>query len=92
MKAVKFELDQFKGRLSTIYTFQDFLRMEHKIVEELNTAIDSDSKADILPILGKLKDRLEKSLNINTIKTLNRKTKTRRVKRRHNHSIEDVRY
>jgi hypothetical protein len=92
MKAVKFELDQFKGRLSTIYTFQDFLKMEHKIIEELNTAIDSDSKADILPNLEKLKDRLEKSLNVNTIKTLNRKTKTRRVKRRHNRDIEDVRY
>jgi hypothetical protein len=92
MKTVKFELDQFKGRLSTIYTFQDFLKMEHQIVEDLDDAIDTKTKEQILPILEKLKNQLEKSLNSNTATTLKRKLKTRRVKRYRDRYMEDVRY
>ena len=92
MKTIKFELDQFKGRISTIYTFPDFLKLEAKIVDELNEAMKADTKDQLMPILEKLKSQMEKSLSKNTKLTLERRNKTRRIKRHHDRRIEDVRY
>jgi hypothetical protein len=89
LKTIKFEIDQFKGRISTIYTFPDFLKLHPLIVGELNKAINIKTKEQLLPILEKLKTQMEKSLSKNTTRKLKR-NKTRRVKI--DKTVEDMSY
>ena len=51
-----------------------------------------ETKDELMPILEKLKSQMEKSLSKNTKLTLQRRNKTRRIKRHHDRRIEDIRY
>ena len=58
---VKFEIDQFIGRLSNIYTLKGFLRDEPKLVTEIKRILGLSRKA-MIPALEKLEEALNKYL------------------------------
>ncbi len=57
-KKVRFEIDQFKKRLSNVYSFEPYLREENEILGELNSALKAP-KTNLLPALKRLYDSLE---------------------------------
>jgi hypothetical protein len=79
---VKFELDQFIGRLSNVYHIQDFLNKEHIILKHIELAKKSKSKSEVLTHINDihliLQDILTKATNeiianldsVNRLKTI----------------------
>jgi hypothetical protein len=64
--AIKFEIDQFKGRMNNIYTLDDFIRDEPKLVELVNTIVRNPNPSN----LTELRDQLQDYLNRNTPKNI----------------------
>lgn len=65
-KTVRFEIDQFKNRLSNVYTLSDYLKEEHTILGEIESALKDPNRETLLTKLRKLEDRLQRILNENT--------------------------
>lgn len=61
---VRFEIDQFIGRLSNIYTLKGFLRDEPRIVAEIKRVLGLSQKA-MIPALEKLEETLNNHLQDN---------------------------
>lgn len=66
-KTVKFEIDQFKSRLSNVYQLKDYLKDEHTILGEIESALKDPKKETLLAKLRKLEDRLQAILNKGTM-------------------------
>lgn len=66
-KTVKFEIDQFKNRLSNVYQLKDYLKDEHTILGEIESALKDPKKSTLLAKLRKLEDRLQSILNKGTM-------------------------
>ena len=62
-KTVKFEIDQFKSRLANVYTLTDYLKEEHTLLGEIESALKNPNP---VPTLRKMEDRLQRILNENT--------------------------
>lgn len=79
---IKFELDQFIGRLSNVYHIQDFLNKEHIILKHIDLAKKSKTKSEVLNHINHihiiLQDILTKATNeiianldsVNRLKTI----------------------
>ena len=61
-----FEIDQFKGRLSTIYNLPDYLKAHHDIIGKLNAATKTTSRPALLTRLQSLQDEMLSILNKNS--------------------------
>lgn len=55
---VKFEIDQFKRRLSTIYTLEEYIKNEHEVLADINRALKQPTRARIAAALTALADNL----------------------------------
>jgi len=75
-KSVKFEIDQFKNRLSNVYTLSDYLKEEQTIFGEIESALKDPKQDTLLAKLRTLEDQLERILNENT----KRMTKGKKLK------------
>jgi hypothetical protein len=65
MDIVRYEIDQFRNRLSTIYSLQDYLKNESEVFGTINRILKLPQKKMVQP-LSKLGDTLEKYLQDNT--------------------------
>ena len=74
-KSVKFEIDQFINRLANVYTLSDYLKEEHTILGEIQSALKDPKQETLLAKLRGLEDRLERILNENTKKVMKGKLK-----------------
>jgi hypothetical protein len=62
LRSVKFEIDQFIGRLSNVYTLNDYLKKEPRILDLVRKAVRSP-RQQLIPELTKLMDELSDLLN-----------------------------
>ena len=62
---VKYEIDQFKARLSNVYLLTDYLRHEHDIFGEIQSMLKTPL-GQLIPKLTAMKSRLDAILNTNT--------------------------
>lgn len=69
---VKFEIDQFKSRLSNVYKLKDYLRQEHTILGEIRSALRLTKRELLLAKLRTIEDRLQRILNDGTARVLGR--------------------
>jgi len=60
---VKYEIDQFKARLSNVYRLKDYLKEEHTILGEIRSALRTPKP---LAKLRTIEDRLQRILNDGT--------------------------
>jgi hypothetical protein len=79
---IKFEIDQFIGRLSNVYHIQDFLNKEHVVLKHIGLAKKSKTKSEVLSHINHihliLQDILTKATNeiianldsVNRLKTI----------------------
>jgi len=67
-KSVRFEIDQFKNRLSNVYTLTDYLKEEHTLLGEIGSALKDPSKKGLLAKLRSMEDHLQRVLNDGTRK------------------------
>jgi hypothetical protein len=65
MDVVRYELDQFVNRLSTIYSLTDYLKHENEVIGEIKRIAKLPQKSMVEP-LSKLGDMLAKYLQDNT--------------------------
>lgn len=63
MEKIRYELDQFKGRLANIYSLPDYLRREHTILAQLNSALKAPRKDLLLARLSEVESALQAVLN-----------------------------
>ena len=63
LSRIRFEIDQFKGRLANIYTLKSYLKKRHSIIKEIQSAVKSPN---ILPKLVKLEEDLSNLLSKST--------------------------
>jgi hypothetical protein len=66
LKHIKFELDQFRGRMANIYTVKDFIRIEPELLRAIKTAMRAKTAKKLLPTLVYLKEKLDDVLKKNT--------------------------
>jgi len=65
LSRVHFELDQFKNRLSNIYSLPQYLKAHHDIIGKLNSAIKTTSRPALLSRLEALQKEMLSILNAN---------------------------
>jgi hypothetical protein len=53
---IKFEIDQFKGRMANIYALEPFLKDEHTFLGYINSALKTTSTKQLLATLTKMDD------------------------------------
>ena len=63
---IRFELDQMKARMATIYNLPAFLKSEHTLLGELASALKSPKASLLLPKLKGIEEHLQKILDNNT--------------------------
>jgi hypothetical protein len=68
MNKIRFEIDQFKGRMANIYALPDFIKNEHTLLGHLNSALRTNNKKQMIGHLEKIMDALNKELNTHTPK------------------------
>jgi len=73
LKEIRFELDQFKGRMANIYTIPDFLKEEHDLIGHLNSALKMSNRAQLVSRLREIQKSFDQTLNRNTEKALRSK-------------------
>ena len=66
VKLIKKELGQFVERFAKIYTLPSFLKMESKLIDDINTAIKFTSKPRLVARLKVINDEIENVLNNST--------------------------
>lgn len=62
MEKVRYEIDQFKGRLSTIYSMETYLRNEQGLLGDLNSALKTSDKDKLAGKLEQIEAHLYKYL------------------------------
>jgi hypothetical protein len=62
IEKVKFEIDQFKKRLSTIYTLEEYIKNEHEVLDDIKHALKQPTRARIVVALKQLGDNLAEYL------------------------------
>ena len=62
MEKVRYEIDQFKGRLSTIYSMEAYLRNEQTLLGDLNSSLKISNKDKLADRLEQIETRLFKYL------------------------------
>lgn len=55
---VRYEIDQFKNRLSTIYSLEEYIKNEHDILADINKALKQPTRDRIVVALKALGDNL----------------------------------
>ncbi len=63
---LRYELDQFKGRMANIYSLKDFLKAEYGIIGDLNAAMKMTNRAQLKNRLEQIEETMRKILNKNT--------------------------
>ena len=63
---VRYEIDQFKSRMANIYTLKDFLKNEHTILSDIDSALKTTSHKNMVTKLTHIKELLQKYLKDNT--------------------------
>jgi hypothetical protein len=63
---VRFEIDQFKSRLSNIYSLESYLKGEHDLLGDINAALKISDKKTLARRLEGIADRLETYLTDST--------------------------
>jgi hypothetical protein len=63
MEKIRYELDQFKGRLANIYSLPDYLKREPTILGQLNAALKAPRKDMLLARLSEVETALQAVLN-----------------------------
>ena len=62
LEKVRYEIDQFKGRLATIYSMEAYLRNEQSLLGDLNSAMKITNKDKLAERLEQIEERLFKYL------------------------------
>lgn len=68
MKDIRFEIDQFKGRLSNIYDIDSLLKAEPDLLGRINSTLKSSSKEQMVSHLTSIRDTLQGILTRHTPK------------------------
>ena len=63
MDAIRYELEQFKSRMSNIYTIPAFIKGEHQLIGIIESALKSPSKEVLRARLEEIRHALEKYLS-----------------------------
>jgi len=68
MNKIRFEIDQFKGRMANIYHLPDFIKSEHSLLAHINSALHTNNKKQMISHLDQILTALNNELNTNTPK------------------------
>jgi len=66
LSMIRFELDQFKGRMANIYSLKDFIVGEDRLLRDLNKILETKSRKKLLLRLEKLQASMMRYLSHNT--------------------------
>ena len=72
MKNIRFEIDQFKSRMSNVYSVKSFLASEHTLIGHLNTALKTTSKTQMATHLKAVQKIVEDVLEHATSKIVDK--------------------
>jgi len=89
MEKMRYEIDQFKSRMASIYTLPDFLKTEHTLLGHIASALKTTSRPQLLSHLQQIEGLLEDSLAKNTQKLTGGTHRTDFLKK---HKLEDKGY
>jgi hypothetical protein len=89
LDTLRYELDQFKGRMANVYKLDDFLKKEHTLLGHINSAMKTTNKDQLLTHLHAIEDSFQESLTHNTKKLRGGTHRTDFLKK---HKLEDKGY
>ena len=72
MKNIRFEIDQFKSRMSNVYSVKSFLASEHTLIGHLNSALKTTSKTQMATHLKAVQKIVEDVLEHATSKIVDK--------------------
>lgn len=65
---VRYEIDQFKARMASVYSLPDFLKTEHTLLGHIASALKTTSRDQLLSHLKQIEELIQGSLTHNTKK------------------------
>jgi hypothetical protein len=86
---VRYEIDQFKARMASVYSLPDFLKTEHTLLGHIASAMKTTSREQLLGHLIQIEQLIQTSLTHNTKKLRGGTHRTDFLK---DHKLEDKGY